>query len=179
MATAIELRRPVRTALEQTFRETTDRRLRDRCQAVLLAANGLAQPAIATALLVSERSVRRWLAAFRARGLAGLRITWPRGATPKIDPAHREIVREWVRRGPAAVGVDAAGWTAATLAAQYRKVYGVRVSVRTMRRFCQRHDIRPYRPSYRYLRGHPVKRARARRALRALKRGPGEASSPF
>jgi transposase len=177
MATEIELNRGVRTRLEATFRTSTDRRLRDRCQAVLLAAGGMSRPAIATALLTSERSVRRWLAAFRAQGPAGLRITWPPGARPKIDPAHGEVVRDWVRRGPAAVGVDAAGWTAATLAAHYARVYGVRVSVRTMRRFCQQHDIRPYRPTYRYLRGDPAKRAVARRELRGLKRGRAAASS--
>jgi transposase len=177
VTTQIELSRSARTTLEETFRTTADRRLRNRCQAVLLAAGGMAQPAIAAAVLTSERSVRRWLAAFRRRGLAGLRIIWPPGATPRIAPAHGEVVRDWVRRGPAAVGADAAGWTAATLAAHYRTVYGVRVSERTMRRFCQRQDIRPYRPTYRHLRGDPAQRAVARRELRALKKGRGAASS--
>ena len=41
-----------------------------------------------------------------------------------------------------------------------------------MRVFCQRHDIRPYRPTYRYLRGNPEKQQTAREALAALKKSP-------
>jgi hypothetical protein len=39
-----------------------------------------------------------------------------------------------------------------------------------MRVFCQRHDIRPYRPMYRYLCGHPEKQQAARDDLTALKK---------
>jgi hypothetical protein len=38
-----------------------------------------------------------------------------------------------------------------------------------MRGFCQRHDIRPYRPTSRYLRGNPEKQQAARDDLTALK----------
>ena len=39
-----------------------------------------------------------------------------------------------------------------------------------MRVFCQRHDIRPYRPTYRYLRGDPEKQQAARGELATLKK---------
>jgi hypothetical protein len=41
-----------------------------------------------------------------------------------------------------------------------------------MRVFCQRHDVRPYRPTYRYLRGNPEKQQAAREDLIALKKSP-------
>ncbi|MEA2734623.1 MAG: hypothetical protein QOE14_1074, partial [Humisphaera sp.] len=37
--------------------------------------------------------------------------------------------------------------------------------------FCCQHGIRPYRPTYRYLRGDARKQARATRALATLKKG--------
>jgi hypothetical protein len=41
---------------------------------------------------------------------------------------------------------------------------------RTARRdFCQRHSIRPYRPTYHYLRGAPQKQQAAQEELEALK----------
>jgi transposase len=40
-----------------------------------------------------------------------------------------------------------------------------------MRDFCQRHGIRPYRPTYHYLRGDPQKQQEAREELAALKNG--------
>ena len=39
-----------------------------------------------------------------------------------------------------------------------------------MRVFCQRHDIRPYRPTYRYLRGNPEKQHVAQEELATLKK---------
>jgi len=36
-----------------------------------------------------------------------------------------------------------------------------------MRDFCQRHDIRPYRPTYRYVRGDPAEQRVAQEELEA------------
>jgi len=36
--------------------------------------------------------------------------------------------------------------------------------------FCPKHDIRPYRPTYRFLRGDPAKQAAAHEDLTALKK---------
>ena len=46
-----------------------------------------------------------------------------------------------------------------------------------MHRFCSRIDIRPYRPTYRFLRGDPGKQAQAQGDLAELKKKPGPASS--
>jgi hypothetical protein len=39
--------------------------------------------------------------------------------------------------------------------------------------FCQRHDIRPSRPTYRYLRGDPEKQQAAQGELATLKKSAG------
>ena len=40
-----------------------------------------------------------------------------------------------------------------------------------MQAFCRRHEIRPYRPGYRFLRGDPARQAEAKVELAALKKG--------
>jgi predicted ArsR family transcriptional regulator len=58
--------------LEHTFKTTTDGRLRDRCQAVLMARRGRKRRTIAQDLGVHRTTVRRWLTHYHERGLAGL-----------------------------------------------------------------------------------------------------------
>ena len=46
-----------------------------------------------------------------------------------------------------------------------------------MHRFCSRIGIRPYRPTYRYLRGDPDEQAQAREDIADLKKGRRRANS--
>src|SRR5215470_8429191 len=62
--------------LEQLFKTTPDRRLRDRCQAVLMAHRGRKRKTIAQDLGVRRTTVRLWLKQYHERGLAGLQIQW-------------------------------------------------------------------------------------------------------
>jgi len=50
-----------RQQLEHTFNTTTDRRLRDRCQALLMADCGRRHHQIATDLRITPRTLQRWL----------------------------------------------------------------------------------------------------------------------
>jgi transposase len=77
-------------------------------------------------------------------------------------------IRRWVIEGPAAQGLDRANWTHAELADHLRKAHGITASRSAMPRFCRRHDIRPYRPTYRHLRGDPMKQAEAAEELAEL-----------
>jgi hypothetical protein len=45
-----------------------------------------------------------------------------------------------------------------------------------MRDFCQRYQIRPYRPTYRYLRGDPQRQAVTEAELADTKKKPGRGS---
>ena len=164
--------------LEQLFRSTEDRKLRDRLQIVLMAHRGRARQAIATDLGIHRRSVSRWLNTYCERGLDGLRPKKAKGATAKIPPALADEVRHWVIDGPAAQGLDRANWTHEELADHLRKVKGIQARRAAMGRFCRKVGIRVYRPSYRYLRGDPDKQARARAEQEDLgkKRRPANSS---
>lgn len=156
--------------LDEVFRSTDDRRLRDRVQAVLMASRGRSSEQIGLDLAVNGSTVRRWLQRWHQGGLDSLRIRWAPGKPAAIGPKLAPKVIGWVRRGPVASGVDRANWTSAALAEHLAKTTGTEVSERTMRRFCQRHDIRPYRPTYRFLRGDATKQEKARRDLTVLKK---------
>jgi transposase len=166
----IQLPPPEVTSLRHVFRTTSDRLLRDRLQIILLAQRGRPHQAIAEDLSITPRTVQRWLNAYLERGLDGL---WPRqapGATPKLTADLAPVLQQWVIQGPAQQGLDRANWTYAELADYLYQAKGIRVRKSAMQVFCHKHDIRPYRPTYRFLRGDPVKQAAAREDLAALKK---------
>lgn len=166
----ISLPLPERDRLQNVFRSTSDRKLRDRSQVVLLAQRGRPHQDIAQDLGITSRSVQRWLNAYLERGLDGLRPKKAKGATPKLTVDLAPLLQQWVIGGPLAQGLDRANWTYAELADHLYKTKGVRVRKSAMQAFCRKHDIRPYRPTYRFLRGDPVKQAAAREDLADLKK---------
>ncbi len=156
--------------LEQDFRQAADRNLRDRLQIVRLAHRGRPHQQIAADLGISPRSVQRWLNAYLDGGLAALRPRKAKGRAAKIPAALGDAVRRWVLEGPAKQGLDRANWTHAELADHLLKTHGIAASRSAMQRFCAKLGIRPYRPTYRFLRGDPAKQAAAREELAALKK---------
>ena len=159
--------------LEHTFKTTPDRRLRDRCQAILMAGRGRKRRIIAQDLGVHRTTVRRWLTQYQERGLAGLQIHWAPGQAGRIPETLAPTIQGWVIDGPQSCGLDRANWTYDELATYLYQTTGIAVRRTAMRDFCQRHEIRPYRPTYRYLRGDPQKQQVAREELTALKKSPG------
>jgi transposase len=163
--------------LEGAFRSAEDRKLRDRVQIVLLAHRGRQHQDIAADLCVNRRSVQRWLNAYLERGLDGLLPRKAKGAPAKIPAELADEIKRWVIDGPAKQGLDRANWTYEELADHLYKTHGIRTSRSAMHRFCSQIGIRPYRPTYRYLRGDPAKQAQAREDIAALKKGRKQASS--
>ncbi|WP_426753942.1 helix-turn-helix domain-containing protein [Myxococcus sp. Y35] len=159
------------------FRTTQDRRLAERCQAVLMAARGRRPEEIAQDVCAGVRTVYTWLRLYRQGGLEGLRIHWAPGKAPLVAEAHAEEVKQWGRQGPQACGVARANWMYGTLAEHDARVKDVGVSETCMRDFCHRHGIRPYRPTYRFLRADAQKQARAAEDIAALKKGAATAPS--
>ena len=121
---------------------------------------------------VAAETLRDWLYAYRRAGFDGLKPRQAPGAVPKLTDDLAPVLREWVIAGPAACGLDRANWTYAELADHLFRERGIRVRKSAMQVFCSRHYIRPYRPTYRFLRGDPAKQATAREELAALKKGP-------
>jgi transposase len=163
--------------LQQLFRTTDDRTLRDRIQIVLMAQRGRPHQQIAADLGITPRTVQRWLNAYLERGTDGLRPRKAPGAIPKLTADLAPLLRRWVIDGPAKQGLDRANWTYTELADHLFKTQGILVRKSAMQVFCHKHSIRPYRPTYRFLRGEPAKQATAREDLAALKKKRRSANS--
>jgi transposase len=164
--------------LEELFRSTQDRKLRDRLQIVLMAHRGRPRQDIASDLGIHRIGVTRWLNAYCERGLDGLIPRKARGKDPGIPASLADEIKRWVIDGPAALGLDFANWSHEALAARLKTTHGIQTSRSAMQRFCQKIGIRLYRPTYRYLRGDPVKQAAAREDLAGLKKKRRPARSP-
>jgi transposase len=158
--------------LEHTFKTTSDRRLRARCQAVLMASRGRKRQTIAQDVGVHRTTVRRWLTHYHERGVEGLQIHWAPGQPRRIPETLVPMIQDWVKGGPQGCGLDRANWTYEELATYLYQTMGIEVQRTAMRDFCQRHGIRPYRPTYHYLRGDPQKQQEAREELVVLKKKP-------
>ncbi len=163
--------------LEQTFRSTEDRKLHDRPPIVLLAHRGRPHQDIAADLCINRRTVTRWLNAYLERGLDGLRPRKAPGAPGKVPAELADEIKRWVIGGPAEQGLDRANWTHAELADHLLKTHGIRTSRSAMHRFCKKIGIRPYRPTYRFLRGDPVKQEQVRQDIAALEKKRPQANS--
>jgi predicted ArsR family transcriptional regulator len=94
--------------LEQLFKTTPDRRLRDRCQAVLMAHRGRKRKTIAQDLGVHRTTVQLWLKQYHAHGLAGLQIHWAPGQVGHIPATWASTIQAWVHDGPQGCGLDRA-----------------------------------------------------------------------
>ena len=156
--------------LESEFRATSDRKLRDRLQIVLLAHKGRMHKDIAADLAVNRKTVQRWLNAFLERGLDGLRPRKAPGKPGNIPADLADEIKSWVIAGPASVGLDRANWTYEEIAGHLRKAKAVKTSKSAVQRYCKKVGVRPYRPTYRYLRGDPAKQEKARAELAELKK---------
>jgi transposase len=164
--------------LDTLFRSTDDLTFRVRLQIVLMAHRGRARQDIAADLGVHRRTVTRWVNAYCADGLDGLRPRKAKGTPGHIPEALADEVRRWVIEGPAGQGLDRANWTHEELADHLLKTKGIRTSRSAVQRFCAGIGIRLYRPTYRHDRGDPQKQAKAREELADLGNGrrPGRSS---
>jgi transposase len=156
--------------LEELFRSTRDRKLRDRLQIVLMAHRGRPRQDIASDLGIHRIGVTRWLNAYCERGLDGLLPKRAKGRAAQIPDTMADEIRRWVIDGPAACGLDRANWTHEELAGHLLKTRGIQTSRSAMHRFCAKIDIRPYRPTYRFLRADPAKQEKAEEDLAGLKK---------
>jgi len=168
----IRLTAPEQAQLAQICKTTDARRLRGRCQAVLRAHRGRKRKTMAQDLGVHRTMVRLWLKQSHEQGLAGLQIHWAPGQPGRIPEPLAPMILAWVKDGPQSWGLDRANWTYEERATQLYRTTGIEVKRTAMRVFCQRHAIRPYRPTYRYRRGNPEKQHAAQEELATLKKTP-------
>jgi transposase len=96
-----------------------------RLRALQLKQQGWWQRDIAAALDASEVSVSRWLRRARDGGPEALRTRRAPGRPPKLTPAQKRLIPEFLWHGPEAYGFAGQVWTCARIAKVIEEEYGV------------------------------------------------------
>ena len=83
-----------RTALETACRSSDKAYFRDRCQSILLSAEGRSVPEIARFLKVRTRTIYSWFDRFESAGIDGLKQASGQGIKAKLDDLDESQIAE-------------------------------------------------------------------------------------
>lgn len=133
---------------------------RRRQRALALLASGEAPVDVAQRVGVDRRSVRRWNAAHRARGDAGIRAKPVPGRPPKLSAGQRRQLERVLLRGAEAAGFATPLWTCPRIATVIARRFGVRYHVDHIGRVLHALGWSPQQPARRALERDEVAIAR-------------------
>lgn len=109
-------------------------------------ADGYSTQEIADFLGVDPSTVRRWLAAFRARGHAGLVARPVSGRPGKLTSTQEKIALRWLTESPSHHGFGTELWTAARLGQLIREEFGARLNPRYLSAWLRERGFTPQKP---------------------------------
>src|SRR3954454_12338052 len=96
-----------------------------RLLAVQRVGEGYTAEEVAYFLGVDPSSVRRWVAAFEAQGVAGLAARPVSGRPPHLTSTQEKVVRRWLADSPTEHGFATELWTAPRLGWLIEQEFGV------------------------------------------------------
>jgi transposase len=114
--------------------------------AVRRVGDGYSTQEVADFLGVDSSTVRRWLAAFRARGGAGLGARPVSGRPGKLTSTQEKIALRWLTESPMHHGFETELWTAARLAQLIREEFGVGLNPRYLSTWLRERGFTPQKP---------------------------------
>jgi transposase len=114
--------------------------------AVQRATEGYSTQEVADFLGVDPSTVRRWLAAFRDQGDAGLVVRPVSGRPRKLTSTQEKIVLRWLTESPRHHGFGTELWTAPRLAHLIQEEFGVRLHPRYLSDWLRDRGITPQKP---------------------------------
>jgi transposase len=122
---------------------------RRRERAIALLQDGRAPVDVARLLGVDRRSVRRWKAAHRERGAAGLAARPVSGRPSKLRARQRAQLEVVLLRGAEASGFESDLWTCPRVAQVIHRRFGIRYHVDHIGRLLRSLGWTPQRPTRR------------------------------
>jgi transposase len=114
--------------------------------AVQRIADGYSTQEVADFLGVDPSTVRRWLAAFRGRGEAGLAAKPVSGRPGKLAPTQEKIALRWLTESPTHHGFETELWTAARLGQLIREEFGIGLNARYLSTWLRERGYTPQKP---------------------------------
>lgn len=122
---------------------------RRRQRAIALLRDGRPPVEVARLVGVDRRSVRRWNAAHRRQGVAGLAARPVPGRPSKLTGRRRERLEALLLRGAEASGFESDLWTCPRIARVIRQRFGIRYHVDHIGRLLRSLGWTPQRPTRR------------------------------
>jgi transposase len=119
---------------------------RRRRRAVQAVKEGSSVTEVARILGVTDRSVRRWVAAERDQGGAGLAARLHPGPKPHLNKNQARQVLSWLKKSPSQFGFPTELWTAPRVAHLIRERFGVEYHPRYVNEWLTRRGITPQKP---------------------------------
>jgi transposase len=114
--------------------------------AVERVSEGYSTQEVAEFLGVDPSAVRRWLAAFRERGDAGLVVRPVSGRPGKLTSTQEKIALRWLTESPTHHGFETDLWTAARLGQLIREEFGVGLNPRYLSTWLRGRGLTPQEP---------------------------------
>ena len=119
---------------------------RRRLLAVRRVGEGYAAAEVADFLGVDPGSVRRWVAAVRGSGVAGLAARPVSGRPPKLTLTQEKVVRRWLADNPTEHGFATELWSGPRLGLLIEQEFGVRFHRKYLTRWLRRRGYTPQLP---------------------------------
>jgi transposase len=114
--------------------------------AVEHVSEGYSTQEVADFLGVDPSTVRRWLAAFRDRGDAGLVVRPVSGRPSKLSSTQEKIALRWLTESPLHHGFETELWTAARLGQLIREQFVVALNPRYLSTWLRDRGFTPQKP---------------------------------
>jgi transposase len=114
--------------------------------AVERIGEGYSSQEVADFLGVDPSSVRRWAAAFRRHGAAGLAAQAVPGRPAKLTAAQGKIVLRWLEGNPTEHGFATELWTARRLAQLIEQEWDIRFNIDYLGTWLRRRGYTPQKP---------------------------------
>jgi transposase len=114
--------------------------------AIQRVAEGYSTEEVADFLSVDPSSVRRWLAAYRRHGDAGLIAQTVPGRSPKLTTTQEKIVLRWLSDLPTEYGFATDLWSAPRLAQLIEQAFGTHFHPNYLSTWLRRRGYTPQKP---------------------------------
>jgi transposase len=132
--------------LQDEIRRSEESRYDHRLHGVLLVAQGMTCPEVATLLGDAPRTVQYWVQRFEQEGLAGLAEKERPGRPASLTPEQVDEIGQVLRQVPRTFDLGVNLWDGKTLSAFVKKRYRVQLGVRQCQRLFRQLGFRLRKP---------------------------------
>lgn len=141
------------------MRQTKERRLFERYQALFLHLKGHTNVAIADIIQRDPITIGNYVKAYHKEGIQGLRLGYSTGKPPRLSPEQRAILHETIAtKIPSDVGFPAtSNWTLAIIVQWVENQWTISYSLRGMSKLLKRMGFSHTRPTYTLEKADPAK----------------------